>query len=113
MHELSIVLGIVDLAEEQLKKNGGRQIHEIELEIGELAGVAWDALDFAWSEGVRGSALENSKRIIRKIPGRSKCMDCDLAFDIQQLGTPCPSCGSYLGHVFKGKELRIVSLLID
>jgi len=113
MHELSIVLGIVDLAEEKLRSNGGREIHEIELEIGELAGVAWDALEYAWNEGVRGSALERANRIIHKIPGYGACMDCDHEFELGRIGDPCPSCGSYLIDIRKGRELRVLALLID
>jgi hydrogenase nickel incorporation protein HypA/HybF len=113
MHELSIVLGIVDLAEEQLKRNHGEKIHEIELEIGELAGVAWDALDFAWNEGVRGTALAESRRVIRKTPGKARCMDCQIDYDLERIGNPCPHCGSFLADVYQGKELRVVSMLID
>lgn len=113
MHELSIVLGIVDLAEQQLNKNGGKQIHEIELEIGQLAGVSWDALDFAWQEGVKGTVLEKSHRKINKIDGMGICMDCERSFEVEKQGTPCPDCGSYLVHLDKGKELRVVSLLVD
>lgn len=113
MHELSIVLGIVDLAEQQLAKNGGKQIHEIELEIGYLAGVSWDALEFAWQEGVKGTVLEQSERKLNKIKGQGVCLDCDREFEVKQQGTTCPHCGSYLIHIEKGKELRVVSLLVD
>ena len=38
MHELSIVLSIVDIAEQQVALNDAQSVEEIELEIGQLAG---------------------------------------------------------------------------
>ena len=47
MHELSIVMGIVDLATKQALANGAILIEEIELEIGCLSGIEMDSFEFA------------------------------------------------------------------
>ena len=39
MHELSIVLGIVDIANEEARRHHAQKIDSIELEIGTMAGV--------------------------------------------------------------------------
>ena len=44
MHELSIALGIVKIAEEEMAKAGSNQIEAIELEIGTLAGIEFESL---------------------------------------------------------------------
>lgn len=60
MHELSIVLSIVDIAEQQVALNDAQSVEEIELEIGQLAGVEWDALDFAWEAATKHTVLEKA-----------------------------------------------------
>ena len=39
MHELSIVMSIIDIAEQQAKKANAVWVDEIELDIGELSGM--------------------------------------------------------------------------
>lgn len=112
MHELSIVLGIVEIAENQVKQHQSRRVEAIELEIGYLAGVEWEALEFAWEAATKHTVLENSQREVARIEGAAKCLECQRAFPISSLFEPCPSCGSYFSEVTRGKELRIKSLTI-
>jgi hydrogenase nickel incorporation protein HypA/HybF len=112
MHELSIIASIVDIAEEQLRKSEASQIDKIELEIGELAGVEWQALDFAWDVGVQQSVLEHAQREIDRIPGKARCLECDHSFELQALYEPCPTCGSYFNEIIQGKELRVKALTV-
>ena len=49
MHELSIAMGIVRIAENEIAKVNAQKVEQIELEIGTLAGIEIDALDFVWS----------------------------------------------------------------
>ncbi len=113
MHELSIVMGIVDIAAEQVRRAGAAQVERIDLDIGELAGVEFDALDFAWRAGVRHTVLDRAERHINRIPGRGRCMDCDTEFDLPELYHPCPNCGGFLAEVIRGKELRVKSLTVE
>ena len=52
MHELSIVTGIIDIAEEEAAKAGVKAFSGIDLEIGTLSGIVKEALDFAWDFAV-------------------------------------------------------------
>lgn len=113
MHELSIVLSIIDIAEEQTRKAGASKVDRIDLEIGLLAGVEFDALDFAWDAGVQNTVLQGAERYVHKIPARARCMDCGHLFDIEQLFEACPACGQYLTEVVQGRELRVKSLEVS
>ncbi|MEZ4907084.1 MAG: hydrogenase maturation nickel metallochaperone HypA [Saprospiraceae bacterium] len=73
MHELSIALGIVDLAESEAKKAGGTTIESIELEIGELSGVEIDALEFAWSSATANTMLEKATKTIETFSREEQC----------------------------------------
>ncbi len=112
MHELSIIAGIVNIAEEQVRNAEATQVEDIELEIGELAGVEWQALDFAWDVGIRNSVLETATLQLTRIPGKAQCLECNTVFGIASLYDPCPDCGSFLNEVLQGKELRVKALTV-
>ena len=57
MHELSIVMGILKIAETETKKAGAKKVDLIELEIGTLAGIELRALEFVWSGEVKDTVL--------------------------------------------------------
>ena len=110
MHEMSIVLGIVKIAQQEAEKANISEFSAIDIEIGTLAGVEWDALEFVWEPGVKGSVIENAEKRIHKIQGVAKCSDCESEFEINHFYDSCPNCGSFLKLVLKGKELRVKSL---
>ncbi|HQR94273.1 MAG: hydrogenase expression protein [Bacteroidetes bacterium 24-39-8] len=112
MHELSIVMGIVDLATNQALLNGANSIEEIELEIGCLSGVEMDSFEFAWKQGIRNSMLENSIRHIHRPEGKALCGDCNTVFHMQQLFDACPNCNGHLLSIIRGKELKVKSLVL-
>ena len=112
MHELSIVLGIVEIAENQIKKHQAQRVETIELEIGQLAGVEWEALDFAWEAATKHTVLENSQREVVSVEGAAKCLECQREFPTTSLFARCPSCGGLFSQIIRGKELRVKSLTI-
>lgn len=113
MHELSVALGIVRIAEEEAKKARVERFSAIDLEIGTMAGIEFEALDFAWSAAVEDTVLQDAEKRIHRIEAKAKCGDCDEEFSISKVYDNCPSCGSYLKHIYQGKELRVRSLDVD
>lgn len=113
MHELSIVMGIVEIAEEQVRRNQARRVDRIDLQIGTLAGIEMSALNFAWDSAVRRTVLEGAERHIDHVQARARCLECEREFDIEQVFDPCPHCGSVFSELLKGKELRVQSLVVS
>ncbi len=113
MHELSVALGIVRIAEEELSKSSAQSIELIELEIGELAGIELDSLEYVWEAAVRGTVLENAEKKIYRIGGRGVCLDCDAEFELEQYFDSCPNCNSFLKQILQGKELRVKALQVS
>lgn len=111
MHELSIAMSIVEIAEENAAMAGVNTVSEIQIEIGNLSGVVDEALEFALEEAVKNTVLKNAQRIIIKIPGKAKCLECYHEFAIDDIFTPCPKCGSFNNDVINGQELRVKSML--
>ncbi len=112
MHELSIALSIVELAEQQAREHNAKEIEELELEIGNLAGVELHTLTFALESSVKGTMLENARIVRRDIRGEGRCGDCGTVFEMNRYIEPCPKCGSYFINIVKGKELRIKSIVV-
>jgi hydrogenase nickel incorporation protein HypA/HybF len=113
MHELSIVIGIIDLAEQQVQAHGAESVQQINLEIGELAGIDWPALEFAWQSATANTVLENAECVIDKVLGEAECLGCKKLYYVQDLFEPCPHCHQYVMHILKGKELRVKSLIVN
>jgi hydrogenase nickel incorporation protein HypA/HybF len=113
MHELSIALSIVDLAEEEAKKADASIISKVEVEIGTMAGIDPDALLFAWDSVVQGTMAQQSILVINSIQGEARCLECGKDFPAEHFFVQCPDCGSYRYQITKGKELRISSLMVD
>ncbi len=112
MHEMSVVLSIVDLAHEQVARAGARQVDEIELDIGYLAGIEMDALQFAWKAAVPGTVLEHARPVIRRIRAQARCVDCGKEFEADSHFAQCPDCQSLFTQVFAGQELRVRALTV-
>jgi len=113
MHELSLVMGIIDIAEEQVKKNHGSRVDQIELEIGTMAGVVMESLDFAWDVAVKNTVLRTAARQVIRVQAKARCMNCNNEFFIESRFEPCPICHDYLTAFVQGKELRVKSLVIS
>jgi len=113
MHELSIALGIVDIAEKETQKAKAQKVELIELEIGTLAGIEFDSLDFVWPSAVKDTVLEHAEKRIHVIEGEAKCGDCQHIFKVKNIYDSCPKCNSFLKSIIKGKELLVKSLEVS
>ncbi len=113
MHELSIVMGIVDIALEYAEREQATAVDEIEIDIGRLSTVEMQAFDAAWTQGVRNTVLAGASKIINRIAGEASCSRCDSQFPIDNVYDACPACGEHFIVITKGKELRVKSLVVS
>ena len=113
MHELSIVMSIIETAEEQVKKNHAQTVEEIDLVIGDLSGVDNHAFEFAWDTAVKNTVLEKANKNIIQVKGKARCLECECEFLVKEPYDPCPICGTNLLQIVQGKELQIKSMIIN
>jgi hydrogenase nickel incorporation protein HypA/HybF len=113
MHELSVVMSIVQIAQEQASTAGAYIIEEIELDIGCLTTVEMNAFEFAWHQAVKETILASAAKKINRIKGRANCLDCAADFEITNLYDACPVCGQHLISITAGKELAVKSLVVS
>jgi hydrogenase nickel incorporation protein HypA/HybF len=70
MHELSIAMSIVEMAQEEAELRGNVHIQAVHLRLGLLSGVVKDALLSSYEMACASTALEGSRLIIDEIPWR-------------------------------------------
>ncbi len=107
MHELSIACSIVDIAKEHMQSHNALRISTIELDIGKLAGIEYDAFDFAWPEATNNTILENAEKKINKPEGKAVCNNCKKEFPIENIFDLCPECAGMDTEIIGGKELLV------
>jgi len=111
MHELSIAVSIVDMAQEEAERRGAMQIRAIHLRLGQLSGVVKQALLSSYEMACESTPLEGSQLLIEEIPVEVFCPKCEqprLVDSIQWFC--CPECGTPTPTVLHGKELEVVAL---
>jgi hydrogenase nickel incorporation protein HypA/HybF len=112
MHEMSIAMNIIEIAEKEVLKARATRVESIDLEVGLLSGIVLDALEFALDEAVKQTILENSEIRITTINAEARCLKCNNIFHTSDFFTPCPKCNSFESEIIKGKELKIKSLVV-
>ena len=114
MHELSIAISIIEVAEEYLAKNGGGRVEIVNLRLGPLSGVVKEALLSAYDLATENTALANSKLLIEVIPVQIRCEKCGKTkpvVSIQEMA--CAACGTPSQNVVSGRQLEIYSMEIS
>jgi hydrogenase nickel incorporation protein HypA/HybF len=114
MHELSIALSILELAEEEAGRCGADRVVGIHLRMGPLSGVVKDALLGAYELAREESTLKEAELIIEEVPILASCPSCQATravVSVQQLC--CAECGAPTPQVLSGRELELVALEIQ
>ena len=113
MHEISIAESIIDIAADYARRDGVESFCAIDLEIGKLSGIELDALNFAMEVVCRNTVLDGADIRIATIPGRARCDECQVEFEVEDFFAPCPECGDTRCTVIGGEELRVASLFVN
>jgi len=111
MHELSIALSIVEMAQEEAERHGQSQVQAVHLKLGRLSGVVKEALLSSYEMACESTALEGSRLLIEEIPVEVFCPECRVARMVRSIQWfCCPVCDTPTPTVLHGKELEVVAL---
>ena len=114
MHELSIAMSIVDLAQEEVDRRSGAKIIAVHLRLGLLSGVVKDALLSSYEMACANTSLEGSRLVVEEVPVIVFCRNCDAQRPVHSAQMFCCShCGTPTGEVVQGKELMVVGLEVE
>jgi hydrogenase nickel incorporation protein HypA/HybF len=113
MHELSIAMSILELAEEESARRGV-QITAVHLKLGALSGVAKEALLGSFEMACEDSSLKGAHLVVEDVPVLIFCSSCQGRRPISSVQLfCCEDCGTPSAEVVQGKELEVVALEIE
>ncbi len=113
MHELSIALSVVDLAQEEAERQGVRVL-AVHLKLGPLSGVVAEALASAYEMASTGTPLEGSRLIVEEVPVVVYCPQCKERRTLPSMYLfECPECHTPTPDVVMGRELQVTALEVE
>jgi hydrogenase nickel incorporation protein HypA/HybF len=113
VHELSIALSILDLAEEEGRNQSGR-VAAVHLKLGRLSGVVKEALVSAYELAREGTALAQAELRIEEVPLILHCSTCTADVEpASPFELCCPRCGAWTNEIVRGRELEVAALEIE
>ena len=110
MHELSIAMSILEMAEEEAGARNAA-LEAIHVRVGVLSGVVREALLSAFDLAREASPLGAVRLEIEEVPVKIHCRTCGTdrpVPSIQELC--CAECGTPGLDVVQGRELQVVGL---
>jgi hydrogenase nickel incorporation protein HypA/HybF len=112
MHELSIAMSIVEMAQEEAERRCV-SIDAVHVDLGPLSGVVAEALQFSYEIACGGTPLEGSRLVIKEVPIEVYCRACNAKKILTSMQWfCCPECGAPTSEVLHGKELLVTALEI-
>lgn len=107
MHELGIVVYVIDEVEKVAKENNVKEVTKVTLEVGEVSGIVRSYFEDCWKWSIAKSEyLQNCELDLIIIEAKSYCQDCKKIYKTS-LGRTCPKCGSENTYLVSGKEMKI------
>lgn len=113
MHELSIMVEALRMAEEAAQAAQAKRIVAVKLRVGRLSGVVPEAMEFAWDAVRSGTMAENAVLEIESVPAVCWCAHCQSEFESPDFFNECPKCRRGDGELRRGSELEIVNIEVE
>jgi hydrogenase nickel incorporation protein HypA/HybF len=112
VHELSIALSILEVAEEEIEKQGGgSRVDAVYLRVGALSGIVKEALISAFELACERTPFEGSRLVIEEMPIVVFCSKCQAeraVHSVQEFS--CVECNTPASEIVHGRELQLSAL---
>jgi len=113
MHEASLALSLLELAQEALERHGLRRALVLHVEVGALAMVDAEALAVAFACAKQGTPCAQAELLLCYRPAQTTCPHCEASVYIHHRLQACPSCGMHDGWLGTGDGLLLKTLEAD
>ena len=110
---MALTESILELIEEEARKQSFTKVKLVRLEVGQLSHVSADALAFCFDAVTRSTIADGAGLEIVTVPGQGWCMDCSKTVPLAERFGACPECGNYHVQMTAGDELRLHELEVE
>ena len=114
MHELGIVVHVINQIEELAEKNKANKVVELTLEVGEVSGVVKEYFidAFEWAKK-KTKYMQECRLDLVIIQGISYCEDCQKTYPTVEYGKECPYCHSGKTYLVTGRDVMIKNIKVE
>lgn len=111
MHEYSLVMSLIERAEQEANQRNAKSIVRLSLRVGDSSGVEAALLEQAFEIARTGTSCEKAELVVKREPTRWTCPHCsaDLNPDVSLRCVPCDSAGM----LTSGGELLLEQMEIE
>ena len=110
MHELSIAVSIVEMAQQEVAERGVR-LSAVHLKLGALTGIVKDSLIASYEMACFDTPLQGSRLVMEDVPIVVFCPACQQQRTLPTMQSfACPERGTPTPEVLQGRELVVVGL---
>lgn len=113
MHELGIVMQVIDQVEKVAQESNVSQVLKLNMEVGEVSSVVpalfTDCFDWAKK---KTKYMQQTQLEIIILEGISYCQDCKQTYRTTAYAKKCPHCGSSRTYLVTGNEINIKDIAV-
>ncbi len=113
MHELGLIIDVVEKVEGYAENNGVASVKKVILQVGEAFSVVPGLMKTVYRKAVQDTALEGSELELEIIEASVRCSACGREFNPFSTDAVCPDCGSDEYMPLHGKEFLIKEILVE
>ncbi len=113
MHEITLLVQLVNMVEREAKNNAlDQKIDSIIVQVGQLSEIVPKYLTEYYPNVTEGTLLSGSELIIETIPGNGYCHHCEKVFRIVKNKGKCPICQADDWEILSGQEFILKEIRI-
>ena len=114
MHELGIVVHVINQIEKLAKEKKVNKVVELTLEVGEVSGVVKEYFIDAFNWAIKKTEyMKECKLVYITIQGISYCEDCKQTYPTTEHGKECPHCHSGHTYLVTGSDVVIKNFKVE
>lgn len=108
MHELGIVMNVLEQVDAVAAENKAQKVLRVTMEVGEVSSIVPELFIDAFNWAKKKTALLGEAELeMIIIEGRTYCQSCGGTYKTTAHGKQCPHCGSYETYLLTGDQVII------
>lgn len=113
MHELGVMLKVLDTVEDLASRNGIDRVSAIVLDIGELSSVVPMFIEDYYPVMIEDRPLfQGCELKIERTEGIAECAVCGEQYNVVEYDGHCPCCNAFEKNVLQGRDFVIKEIQV-